>query len=191
MRILLFTLAGLLMCPLSFGIGQETEKEATSALNFKMKSIGGEEVDLNKKYQGKVVMFVNVASKCGLTPQYEQLQALHDKYSEKGLAVVGFPCNQFAGQEPWNEKKIQEFCESKYNVKFDMMSKVNVNGKDQCGLYKYLTSQETKPAGKGRISWNFEKFLVNKKGEVVARFSPRTKPNDKALVSMIEEELKK
>jgi glutathione peroxidase len=160
------------------------------ALNFKMKTLDGKDVDLNQ-YQGKVMLIVNVASKCGLTPQYEQLQALHAKLGGKGLAVVGFPCNQFGGQEPGTAAEIKEFCSSKYQVTFDLFAKIDVNGDNACPLYKYLTSLDTKPKGPGKIDWNFEKFVVNRKGEVVARFAPRTKPDDPEVLKVIEAELAK
>lgn len=166
----------------------DKKSDVPAALNFKMKNIDGEDVLLNK-YKGKVVLVVNVASKCGLTGQYEQLQALHDKYSEKGLSVIGFPCNQFLGQEPGTEKEIKAFCKTNYGVEFDMFSKVDVNDGKQCDFYKYLTALDTKPQGAGKISWNFEKFLINRKGEVVARFSPRTKPDSDDVVKLIEKEL--
>jgi glutathione peroxidase len=163
-------------------------KKTPAALDFKMKTLDGKEIDLSQ-YLGKVVLVVNVASKCGLTPQYEQLQALHDKYAEKGVAVIGFPCNQFGAQEPGTPEEIREFCSKKYNVSFDLFAKIDVNGDEACPLYKYLTSLDTKPAEKGKISWNFEKFLINRKGEVVARFAPRTKPNDPEVLKAIEAEL--
>lgn len=162
-----------------------------SALNFTMKNINGEEVKLSKKYAGKVVLVVNVASQCGLTPQYKQLQALHEKYAKQGLAVVGFPCNQFGRQEPGSASEIKQFCTENYGVKFDMYSKVAVNGKNACDLYKYLTAQKTKPKGSGKVSWNFEKFLIGRDGKLVARYSPRTKPDDKSVVEQIETQLKK
>ena len=170
-----------------------TEQESTKVskpLGFTMKSLDGKDVDLSK-YQGKVVLIVNVASKCGLTGQYEQLQKLHDEYSDKGLAVLGFPCNQFLYQEPGTAEEIQEFCRINYGVTFDMFAKVNVNGKEACDLYKTLTALDTKPVGSGKISWNFEKFIIGRDGEVVARFSPRTKPDDTAVLKVIEEELAK
>lgn len=163
-------------------------KKTPAALDFKMKSLDGKEIDLSQ-YLGKVVLVVNVASKCGLTPQYEQLQDIHKKYSEKGLAVIGFPCNQFGAQEPGTPDEIRQFCTKNYDVTFDLFAKVDVNGEEACPLYKYLTSLETKPAEKGKISWNFEKFLINRKGEVVARFAPRTKPDDPEVIKAIETEL--
>jgi glutathione peroxidase len=167
------------------------EKKVPAALNFKMKAIDGKEVDLAKKYDGKVVLLVNVASKCGLTPQYEELESLHEKYANKGLAVVGVPCNQFGKQEPGTNEEIVEFCKSTYNVKFDLLSKVDVNEDTACPLYKYLTSLDTKPTGPGKISWNFEKFVIGKNGQVVARFAPRTAPDAPEVIKAIEDELAK
>lgn len=167
------------------------EKAKKSALGFTVKDINGKEVNLAKKYKGKVVLVVNVASKCGLTPQYEQLQALHEKYGKKGLAIVGFPCNQFGKQEPGTEKQILEFCTDNYGVKFDLYSKINVNGKSAAPMYKYLTAQKTKPAKSGKIRWNFEKFVIGRDGNIKARFSPRTKPDAKAVITLIEAELAK
>ena len=171
-------------------LNAHAEKAAENALDFKMKSLAGKEVDL-EKYKGKVVLIVNVASQCGLTPQYEQLQELHEKYAEQGLAIIGFPCNQFGKQEPGTADEIREFCDANYGVKFDLFGKVDVNGESACDLYKYLTQLETKPKGPGKISWNFEKFLVNRQGEVVARFQPRTRPDSEEVVTRIETELGK
>jgi len=166
---------------------QGVKQEAT-VLSFKMKSLDGEEVDL-AKYEGQVVMIVNVASKCGYTGQYEQLQQLHEKYSRQGLAILGFPCNQFLGQEPGSAEEIKAFCRVSYGVAFDLFSKVEVNGENACELYKFLTSLDTKPKGAGKIGWNFEKFLIDRKGMVVARFGSGTKPDDPAVVAIIEREL--
>lgn len=159
--------------------------DLASSLDFKMKSIDGQEVDLNS-YKGKVVLIVNVASKCGLTPQYKQLQALNDKYADQGLVILGFPCNQFLGQEPGSEEQIKTFCETKYGIKFPMFAKVEVKGDGACDLYKHLTSLDLAPVGKGEISWNFEKFLLNREGQPIARFSPRTKPDDAQVIEAIE-----
>lgn len=166
------------------------EKEAGGVLNQKMKSLDGKEIDLSK-YTGKVVLIVNVASQCGNTKQYKPLEALHEKLSEKGLAILGFPCNQFGGQEPGTEAEIGEFCSSKYGVKFPLFAKIEVNGEKQAPLYKALTAAETKPVGPGKISWNFEKFVLNKKGEVVARFAPGVSPDSADVVKVIEAELAK
>ncbi|HVT28563.1 MAG TPA: glutathione peroxidase [Lacipirellulaceae bacterium] len=154
-----------------------------------MQTLDGRNVNLAKKYKGKVVLLVNVASKCGNTPQYEQLEALHEKYGKQGLAIVGVPCNQFGRQEPGTAKQIAEFCEKNYGVKFDMMSKVDVNGEHAVPLYKYLTSKDTDPKFSGRITWNFEKFLFNRDGQVVARFAPKVKPDSPQVVKAIEKEL--
>jgi glutathione peroxidase len=175
---------------LSLQAADVTPKTAKSPLDFKMKSLAGKDVDL-EEYRGKVVLIVNVASKCGLTPQYEQLQALHEKYEDQGLAILAFPCNQFGQQEPGTPEEIRTFCRENYGVSFDMFSKIKVNGEDACDLYKYLTSLDATPKGKGKISWNFEKFLIGRDGQVVARFAPPTKPDDAKVVAMIEAELEK
>jgi glutathione peroxidase len=165
-------------------------KQEGTVLRFTMKSLDGQDIDL-AKYEGQVVMIVNVASKCGYTPQYQQLQALHEKYAERGLAILGFPCNQFLWQEPGSAETIQEFCRVNYGVTFDMFAKVEVKGKHACDLYKYLTSLDTQPKGAGKISWNFEKFIIDRSGNVVARFGSSTKPDDPAIVAVIERELAK
>jgi glutathione peroxidase len=170
----LFTLAG------SVAMAADTAHE------FSLKSIDGEKVSL-EKYEGKVLLIVNVASRCGLTPQYEQLQAMHQKYAGKGLVVIGVPCNQFGGQEPGSEADIKQFCSSKYSVTFPMMSKIEVNGKGEDPLYSWLKSQTDK---KSDISWNFEKFVVGKDGKVVGRFSPRVKPDAEEVVKAIDAALK-
>ena len=172
----------------------EESKDSTAAaaenvLDFKMKSLDGKQIDLNQ-YKGNVVLVVNVASECGLTPQYSQLQALHEKYGPKGLRVLGFPCNQFGRQEPGTAEEISEFCSSNYGVTFDLFEKVDVNGEDACPLYQLLTQINAKPKGAGDVSWNFEKFIINRDGKVVHRFEPQTKPDDPVLVGVIEGELK-
>ena len=166
------------------------EDKPSGPLGFTVKSITGQDVNL-ADYQGKVVLIVNVASKCGLTPQYEGLETMYEKYKDQGLVVLGFPCNQFLWQEPGTDAQIADFCSKTYNVKFPMFSKVEVNGDKAAPLYKYLTALNTKPTGKGKVSWNFEKFLIGKNGEVVARFSPRTEPDSKEVVASIESELAK
>ena len=165
---------------------QDIEPPAVpAALNFTMETLAGEEVELSQ-YEGKVVLFVNVASKCGLTPQYEALQSLHEQYAEQGLAIVGVPCRQFRGQEFEENEAIAKFCEENYGVSFDMLARVDVNGESQCELYRHLTSLELEPVGTGEISWNFEKFLLDRSGTPIARFSPRTKPGSKQVVAAIE-----
>ena len=166
---------------------EETDSatEVPAALNFTMKTLSGEDVDLSK-YQGKVVVFVNVASKCGFTPQYEPLQALHEEYGEEGLAIVGVPCNQFGGQEPGEAEDIAAFCEKNYGVEFDMLGKVDVNGDNQCELYKHLTGLELAPVGDGKIRWNFEKIVLDRSGKPIARFGSRTKPDSDEMLDVIK-----
>jgi glutathione peroxidase len=164
--------------------------QENAVLKFKVKSLAGEDVDL-ADYKGKVVLIVNVASKCGLTPQYEQLEAIYKKYHDQDFVILGFPCNQFGGQEPGTAEEIQEFCKANYGVTFDLFEKIDVNGDGAAELYKTLTALETKPTGPGKISWNFEKFLVDRNGVVAARFSPKTKPDDPEVTKAIEAELAK
>jgi len=166
----------------------DNDKVVPASLDFTMETLDGEEVSLDK-YRDKVVLMVNVASECGLTPQYEQLQSLHEKYSKEGLAIVGFPCNQFGQQEPGTAAKIQQFCKENYGVDFDLFAKVAVNGDDACPLYKHLTQLDIKPKGPGKVDWNFEKFLLGRGGEVVARFPPRTNPDAEEVIKLIESEL--
>lgn len=165
-------------------VAAEEGDDQPVALEFKMKSLAGKEIDLSI-YRGKVVLIVNVASECGLTPQYEQLQALHDKYAGDGLAILGFPCNQFGKQEPGSASEIQKFCRVNYGVKFKMFEKVKVNGDGACDLYKHLTGLDTKPKGAGKVSWNFEKFLLDRKGEVIGRFEPSAKPDAPEIIAQI------
>jgi glutathione peroxidase len=161
-----------------------------AALNFKVQSLEGKEVDL-AQYQGKVVLVVNVASKCGLTPQYKKLESLYQKYNGRGLVILGFPCNQFHGQEPGTAEEIRKFCTSKYSVTFPLMAKVEVNGAGTCDLYKHLKALDVKPKGPGEITWNFEKFVIGRNGAVVARFQPRTAPDAAEVIAVIESELGK
>lgn len=156
-----------------------------SMYEFTMKNIDGHDVRLDA-YRGKVAMIVNVASKCGLTPQYEGLQALYDRYKDRGFVILGFPANNFMGQEPGTEKEIKEFCNLKYNVSFPMFSKISVKGADQHPFYTYLTNAESDPKFAGDITWNFEKFLADRDGNIVARFSPKTTPEDPELVNTLE-----
>lgn len=159
-----------------------------SIYEFSMKDIDGKEVKLDV-YKGKVIMIVNTASKCGLTPQYEGLQSLYDKYKDKNFVILGFPANNFMGQEPGTEKEIKDFCTLKYNVTFPMFAKISVKGTDQHPFYTFLTNKESNPGFDGDISWNFEKFLVDKNGKVIARFSPRTTPDDAKLIEAVENAL--
>jgi glutathione peroxidase len=165
-------------------------KKVAPVLNFKMKSLGGKDVDLSK-YQGKVVLIVNVASKCGNTPQYEGLQALHEKYGKQGLVVLGVPANDFGKQEPGTNTDIAKFCKDNYGVTFDMLAKVHVKGDKKCPLYQFLTSKETNPKFGGEVKWNFQKYLIGRNGEIVARFEHRVKPESEEVVKSIKAELAK
>ena len=138
---------------------------------------------------GKTLLVVNVASKCGLTPQYEGLERLHERFAGQGFAVVGFPCNQFGGQEPGTADEIAEFCSATYGVSFPMFEKIEVNGPERHPLYQELTAVPDASGEAGDIQWNFEKFLVRPDGTVAARFRPRTEPDDPAVVAAIEENL--
>lgn len=172
------------------GTSGEDKKPVPAALNFKMKKIDGKEVDLST-YHGKVVLVVNVASRCGNTPQYSDLQKLYDEYGKDGLVILGVPANEFGKQEPGTNAQIQEFCTAKYGVSFDMLEKVVVKGDGICPLYQHLTSKETNPKFGGPITWNFEKFLIGRNGEVAARFKPGQSPSAPAVVNVIKEELAK
>jgi glutathione peroxidase len=165
-------------------------EKVAPALDFTMKTIDGKDRNL-ADYQGRVVLIVNVASKCGLTPQYEALETVHKKYDEKGLSVLGFPANEFGKQEPGTDEEIATFCKDSYGVDFDMFSKIVVKGEGQHPFYKFLTSKETNPKFPGDIRWNFEKFLVGRNGEIVARFAPPVKPDSEEVIAAIEAELAK
>ncbi|PQO32097.1 glutathione peroxidase [Bremerella cremea] len=160
---------------------------AEDVLKGEVKSLEGKEVDLSQ-YKGKVVMIVNVASKCGKTPQYEPLQALYEQYGKEGFVVLGFPCNQFRGQEPGTAQDIRTFCTEQYGVTFPMFEKIEVNGDGTTPLYSKLKSFDKDP---GDVKWNFEKFLIGRDGEVVARFRTPVEPDDTKVVKAIEAELKK
>ena len=138
---------------------------------------------------GKTLLVVNVASKCGLTPQYEGLERLHERFGDQGFAVVGFPCNQFGGQEPGTADEIAEFCSATYGVSFPMFEKIEVNGPERHPVYQELTNVPDETGEAGDVQWNFEKFLVRPDGTVAARFRPRTEPDDPAVIAAIEENL--
>lgn len=140
-----------------------------------------------KAYKGKVVLVVNVASKCGLTPQYEALETVYEKYKTKGLVVVGFPCNDFAGQEPGTSEEIKTFCSTKYKVTFPLMEKIHVKGPEQHPLYAALTGKDSQFPGD--IEWNFGKFVIGRDGKVLARFNPKIKPDDSTVIAAIESAL--
>jgi glutathione peroxidase len=169
---------------------EKSEDKEEEVLGFTLKDIDGKDVKL-ADYKGKVVVLVNVASKCGLTPQYKDLEAMYGKYKEKGLVVVGIPANEFGGQEPGTDPEIKEFCTKQYSVTFPMMSKVVVKGDGICPLYKFLTDEKTNPGMSGEIKWNFTKFVVSREGKVVKRVEPKTRVSEEEVVKAIEAELEK
>lgn len=156
--------------------------------SFKVKDMTGKDIFLSD-FKGKVLLIVNVASKCGYTPQYKGLQELYEKYKPKGLELLGFPCNDFGGQEPGSNEEIQNFCSMNYGVTFKLFDKVKILGKDKNKLYAALTDNDI--TGTSDVKWNFEKFLISKNGDIVARYTSKVKPNDKNLIAAIEAELKK
>lgn len=157
-----------------------------SIYEIALKDIDKKDTSL-KSFKGKVLLVVNVASQCGLTPQYKALEKMHQQYKAKGFAVLGFPCNDFGAQEPGTNEEIKQFCSSKYNVTFPIFDKLSVKGPEQHPLYQLLAGKDAKFAGD--VKWNFGKFLVGKNGEVLRRFEPRTAPDDPEVVKAIEEAL--
>src|SRR3954447_19494063 len=153
-----------------------------------VKTLHGEDASLGE-HKGKALLVVNVASKCGLTPQYTALEELQKTYADRGFSVVGFPCNQFGGQEPGTAEEIATFCSTSYGVTFPLMEKIEVNGEGRHPVYDELTAVADDEGHKGDIRWNFEKFVLSPEGEIVARFSPMVKPDDEKLVHVIEEQL--
>jgi len=168
---------------------QENAK-VPAALNFTMNSLDGKPVNL-VKYQGNVVLMVNVASQCGYTPQYEGLQELHRRFAARGLRILGFPSNDFGAQEPGSNTEIAEFCQKNYGVQFDMFSKIAVLGSGKAPLYQYLTSARTDPKFAGDVEWNFEKFLIGRDGQVIARFKSPIEPLSQEMLTVIESALSK
>jgi glutathione peroxidase len=161
---------------------------ASSIYDFTLPSIDGKPMPL-ADYKGKVILVVNVASRCGFTPQYTALESIYEKYKDQGFVILGFPANNFGGQEPGTNAEIKTFCSAKYNVTFPLYGKVSVKGDDQTPLYKYLTTSAN-PALTGDIKWNFTKFLVDRKGNVIQRFEPQTTPDSPEVVAAIEKSLK-
>lgn len=160
-----------------------------SVYNFTLKSIDHQPISLSS-YHGKVLLLVNVASKCGYTPQYAALESLYKKYEGQGLVIVGIPANNFMSQEPGTDAEIKSFCTNKYDVTFPMMSKVSVKGDDQAPLYAFLTDKSTDPKFGGEIKWNFTKFLFDRNGNPVARFEPAVKPDSPEVTAAVEAALK-
>jgi glutathione peroxidase len=160
----------------------------TTAYEFEQKTIDGQPQSLSA-YRGKVLLVVNVASRCGLTPQYTALEDLYRGMKDRGLVVLGFPCNQFGAQEPGSEAEIKQFCSTRYDVTFPMFSKLEVNGSSRHPLYAWLTTQPTAPDGPGDVKWNFAKFLIDREGKIAARFSPTTPPTAPDVVDAVERAL--
>ena len=186
-QILMTILTGFVFMTTANFAGEDAQKTA-GPLGFVLQTIDGDSVNL-ADYKGKVILMVNVASKCGNTPQYEGLQKIYEKYKDDGFVILGFPANNFLGQEPGSNEEIATFCSVNYGVTFPMFAKISVKGKDQHPLYKYLTDKDAHAFG-GNIGWNFEKILIGKDGQIKARFSPRTKPDDEKVIAAIEGELK-
>jgi glutathione peroxidase len=170
-------------------VGGTMSAAVKTIYDFTLKSIDGKPVSL-KEYHGKVVMLVNVASKCGFTPQYAGLEKLYEKYKDQGFVIVGIPANNFMQQEPGTDEEIKKFCTNKYNVSFPMMSKVSVKGDDITPLYVFLTDKSTDPKLGGEIQWNFTKFLFDRNGNPVARFEPKVTPESPEVTAAVETALK-
>jgi glutathione peroxidase len=166
----------------------ETATVANSIYDFSLKNIDGKETSL-ADYRGKVVLVVNVASRCGFTPQYEGLEKVYLKYKDRGLVILGFPANNFGGQEPGSNEEIKSFCSLKYNVTFPMFAKISVKGDDIHPLYKYLTDKQSDPQFGGDVKWNFNKFLIGRDGKIIGRFEPAVKPESPEVAQAIEHAL--
>ena len=178
----------MLICLMFLGILAQAQNQnlmEKTIYQFKVEDIEGNMFDL-KSLKGKKVMIVNTASKCGLTPQYEQLEELYKTYKDDNFMIIGFPANNFASQEPGTDKEIAQFCERNYGVTFPMMSKISVKGEDIHPLYQFLTQKSENGFSDSQVAWNFQKYLINEEGEVVKVIDPRTLPNDEEIVSWIE-----
>ena len=185
----MITVAFILVSLVLVGITSESGDKSESVYNFVMKDIDGNDVALSD-YQGKVLLLVNVASKCGYTTQYEGLQKIYSRYKDLGFVVLGFPANNFKGQEPGTDEEIKEFCQMNYGVEFPMFSKISVKGEDIHPLYQFLTSKEGGGEYSGEITWNFNKFLIDGSGKVINRFASKDKPESEKVISAIEKALK-
>jgi glutathione peroxidase len=193
MKIVLIALAVTGVAALSVALGRagekmETATVANSIYDFTLKNIDGKDTSL-AEYHGKVLLVVNVASRCGYTPQYEGLEKIYLKYKDRGLVILGFPANNFMSQEPGTNEEIKTFCSLKYNVTFPMFAKISVKGDDMHPLYKYLTDKQTDPQFGGDVKWNFNKFLVGRDGRIIGRFEPAVKPESPEVTQAIEKAL--
>jgi glutathione peroxidase len=190
---LILSLFFVLVCVVSFFAFQSFKRKnvvakmvVKSVYEFTMKDIDGNAVSLSK-YKGKVIVFINVASKCGFTPQYESIEKFYEMYKDKGVVVLGFPANNFFAQEPGTDEEIKSFCTSKYNVTFPMFSKISVKGDDMNPLYQFLTKKELNGVTDNSVKWNFHKIIVDKNGKVVTEFGSKTKPTDEGFLKTIDE----
>ena len=182
MRVLVLFVFGLLFCSAALVAGDKT------IYDFTLNTIDGQPAPL-AAYKGHVVMLVNVASRCGFTPQYTALEAIYEKYKDRGFVILGIPANNFGSQEPGTNQEIKTFCSSKYNVTFPMMAKVSVKGDDKTPLYQYLTDKASSPKTGGEIQWNFTKFLVGADGQILTRFEPKVTPDSPEVTAAIEKAL--
>ena len=162
--------------------------EGKTVFDYTLNTIDGQPAPL-AAYKGKIVLLVNVASRCGFTPQYTALESIYEKYKDRGFVIIGIPANNFGAQEPGTNQEIKTFCQSKYNVTFPMMSKVSVKGEDKTPLYQYLTDKSVNPKTGGDIQWNFTKFLVGPDGQIIARFEPKVTPDSPEVTGAIEQAL--
>ncbi len=169
-------------------IGGLNKLNAKNIYDFQVETINGKEQKL-QAYQGKVVLIVNTASKCGFTKQYAGLQKIYENYEKEGLVILGFPANNFMSQEPGSNEEIASFCQLNYGVSFPMFAKISVRGKNIHPLFKFLTDKDTNPKFGGKISWNFNKFLISRDGQIIDRFSSQTTPEDPKLIAAIEKAL--
>jgi len=184
-NIMRFVLAIVFTIPVTIFVQTEEKimEQQPKLYSFSMKTIDGKDKPLSE-YKGKVLLIVNVASKCGNTPQYKGLESIYEKYKERGFMILGFPANNFLWQEPGTNDEIKKFCMMNYGVTFDMFSKISVKGDDQDSLYQYLTKDSPVP---GAVTWNFQKYLVDRKGNVVEKFTPKTGPEEKEVIDKIEQ----
>jgi glutathione peroxidase len=176
------------LVPLASVSASDDAKKPSGVLDFHVKDIEGRDVDL-ARYKGKVLLIVNTASQCGFTPQYKDMEEIYEKYKDKGFEILAFPANEFGKQEPGTNEQIKDFCTSKYKVSFPLFSKIVVKGKGIDPLYEFLTSDKTNRKYSGQIPWNFTKFLVNRKGEVIGRFKPQDKPSSETVALAIDKAL--
>jgi glutathione peroxidase len=181
----------LILSTLQFGNSTKADdgKKPKSILDFTMGDIDGKLTPISS-FKGKVILIVNVASRCGNTPQYKDLEALYQKYRQRGFTILAFPANNFGGQEPGADSEIKAFCQSTYHVSFPLFSKISVQGEDQHSFYRFLTSASTNPHFAGNIFWNFQKHLVDRNGSIIGKFSPGTEPLSNEIVFAIESALK-